>query len=200
MVRTGEIMEARRLSCNRPKRREGARRSDSSRRPLTHFNCDLKHESFESCKNVSHRHGIEPDMVVLANVDELNRAGPIQHQRRGVRHPYLNGLRIIFQDAKLADQSTLRVRQKEDPLRQTEFIDEDARALVDLYLGHDPDDSQIGCRVEGFSQLHEPRLGIRSPIHAAFERDQDTMPEQIVASHCGAIQVDQLEFGKLLAN
>ena len=114
-------------------------------------------------------------MVILTHVDESNRSRPIEEERRGVWNPYLDVLWILLQDAEFLDQPTLRIGQEENPIRETQFVDEDPSTLVDLCIGHHPDDSQIGCPIESFSQLHEPRLGVGSPVHAAFEGEQHAM-------------------------
>lgn len=137
-------------------------------------------------------------MVVLADIDELNRSGPIQHKRCGVRDPNLDALWSFLQNAQLRNQSTLGIRQKKNPLSQTQFVDEDPGALVDLCPRHHPDNPQIRRRVECFSQLHEPRLGIGSPIHAAFEGHQNTMSQKIFSRHGLAVEIDESERGKTL--
>lgn len=139
-------------------------------------------------------------MEILADIDELDRSRPIQHDRRGVRNPYLDAFGVLLQDSQLLNQSALRIGQEENPTRQTQFVDEDPGSLVDLCVRHHPDDFEVWCLIECFPQLNEPRLGIGSPIHAAFERQQDSMAQQILTGDGSTFEIDEFEFRQWLTN
>ena len=89
---------------------------------------------FQARKNVRHRRGIEPEMVVLANIHESHDSRLVQNERCGVWHPNFDAFWLLLQDSEIPNELTLRIRQKEDSVGQPHFIDEDPTAGVDLSI------------------------------------------------------------------
>jgi hypothetical protein len=149
---------------------------------------------FELPQDFAYCIGIEPKVKIFPDVDKLHSPRSVKEKGRGVRHTLLNALRVLFENSELPNQPALGVGQEEDLLRQAEFVNKDTTPLVDLRIGHDPHDLKIRNPSKCFSQLHEPRLGKGSPVHAALEGDQHPVTEQVFPRVGPAIEADQFEF------
>ena len=141
---------------------------------------------------------VEPEMEVLPNVDEIDHPIFIEEQRRRMRHPPFNRLGILLQDPQVPDELTFWVGEKQDALGEPKLINKDSSALIHLSVRHDPNDLQTGGRLKNISQLHEPRLGEGSPVDAAFEGQQDSMPQQILAGEATPLEIHEFKLGKAL--
>ena len=85
------------------------------------------------------------------------------------------------------------VDRKENPVTQVAFVDESARAIVELVVGQDPDNFEVLIVFEGLPQLNEPRFCEGSPVDAAFEDQQQFVAEQIRRPDRVSVDVYEVE-------
>ena len=141
---------------------------------------------------------IDPDVEVLAHVQEAHHAVAVQDVGGGMRHSGFDGFGVLLAQAERVDGCAALVAGEADAAPQPELVEEADRLRVHLVRCHHVDHDQVVFAFEGVPQLHEPRLGVGSPVDAALEGEQHAMAEQIGKPDRASVEIDEREVGHLL--
>jgi hypothetical protein len=107
-----------------------------------------------------------------------------------MRHPQLHLLGTRPAQAEAVDGGAVGVVEEGHGLAQRVAVDEAQRLRIQVPARHHVQDLYVRHRLQRLPQLHEPRLGVGSPVEAALEGEHDAVTAEVLEPNRPALEVE----------